>query len=103
MKYWTNFSGNACGLGQLIIFRNKGKVGTFLKTPQHLRDTNGDLRLLQALQGQEKRSNELRYLSDYSCKVCATHDTQYGPFTLLSILAVSSAQVEDMTPLLLCH
>jgi hypothetical protein len=69
--YWTNFSSCAHGLGQLITFGEDLTDGTFHNIPEDLRDTNGDLKLLQALQGPEKRSTELRYFSEYSCKVCA--------------------------------
>lgn len=99
--YWTNFSGCAHGLGQLITFGEDLTDGTFHNIPEDLRDTNGDLKLLQALQGPEKRSTELRYFSEYSCKVCAVQWHAMCALTMLSILAVSSAQVEIMA-LLLC-
>ena len=70
--YWNNFSSCAHGLGQLVIYEKRLTDGNFRNIPQDLRDTNGDLNVLQALQGPEKQSPELRYMSEYTYKVCAT-------------------------------
>ncbi len=100
--YWNNFSGCACGLGQLVIYKKDLTAGTFLEIPQDLTDTNGNLKLPRALQNSKKTSAKLMYLSEYSCKVCTPlSDHAVCALTLPSILAVSSARAEFVALLLL--